>query len=224
MFDRLELLIGKYNVDILKTKKILVIGLGGVGGYVVEALVRTGIENIDIVDYDKIELSNINRQIISLHSNIGKKKTDVFKERILDINPDAQVKVIDLFLDSDNIDSIINDYDYVIDACDTVSAKKNIIRTCIKKSIPFISCMGTGKKLDPSKLEIVDIRKTSYDPLAKIIRKFIRDEKIRNKVMVLTSKETIKNTNTDVIPSAIFVPATAGLLIANYVIRDILNI
>ena len=224
MFDRLELLIGKYNLDVLKTKRILVVGLGGVGGYVVEALVRSGIEHIDIVDYDKVEISNINRQIISLHSTVGKKKIDVFKERILDINPNVSVTTIDMFLDSDNVNDIINDYDYVIDACDTVSAKKGIIRVCIKKNIPFISCMGTGKKVDPMKLEIIDIRKTSYDPLAKVIRKFVRDENIKDKVMVLTSRETVKNSNADVIPSAIFVPATAGILIANYVVRDILKI
>ena len=224
MFDRLELLIGKYNLDILKTKKILVIGLGGVGGYVVESLIRSGIEHITLVDYDKVELSNLNRQIIATNSNIGRLKTDVFKERILDINPNAFVDTINLFLDDKNIYDIISDFDYVIDACDTVIAKKCIIKTCIKKNIPFISCMGTGKKLDPTKLEIVDIRKTSYDPLAKIIRKFVRDEQIKEKVMVLTSKETVKNSNTDIIPSAMFVPASAGILIANYVIRDILDI
>ena len=224
MFDRLELLIGKYNLELLKTKKVLVIGIGGVGGYVVECLVRSGICHISIVDYDKIDKSNLNRQLISLNSNIGMLKTKAFKDRILDINSKAEVNDINILLDDSNVKEIIDDYDYVIDACDTVSVKKAIIKICLKKKIPFISCMGTGKKLDPTKLEIVDIRKTSYDPLAKIIRKYVKDEKLKGKIMVLTSKEEVPKFNSNIIPSAIFVPATAGILIANYVIRDILNI
>lgn len=223
MFDRLELLLGKENLEILKNKKILIIGLGGVGGYVVESLVRSGIENITLVDYDKVDITNINRQIIALNSNIGKYKTELFKERILDINPNCKVTIKNIFLTEENIEEIINDFDFVIDACDTVNTKKAIIKICIKKNIKFISSMGTGNKIDPSKLEIVDIRKTSYDPLAKIIRKFIREEHINEKIMVLTSSEQPIKSNISTIPSAIFVPASAGLLIGSYVIKELLK-
>lgn len=223
MFERLELLLGTEKVNLLKTKKVLVIGLGGVGGYVVESLVRSGIENITLIDYDKVDITNINRQIIALNSNIGKYKTDLFKKRILDINPNCKVTIKNIFLTKENTEEVIDDFDFVIDACDTISAKKAIIKTCINKSIKFISSMGTGKKMNPNKLEIIDIRKTSYDPLAKIIRKFIRDEHIKNKVMVLTSKEEPLKINSEVIPSAIFVPATAGLLIGNYVVKELLK-
>lgn len=223
MFDRLELLLGKENLEILKNKKVLVIGLGGVGGYVVESLVRSGIENITLVDYDKVDITNINRQIIALNSNIGKFKTELFKERILDINPNCKVTIKNIFLTEENIEEIIDDFDFVIDACDTVNTKKAIIKICIKKNIKFISSMGTGNKIDPNKLEIVDIRKTSYDPLAKIIRKFIREEHINEKIMVLTSSEQPIKSNISTIPSAIFVPASAGLLIGSYVIKELLK-
>lgn len=223
MFDRLELLLGKENLEILKNKKVLIIGLGGVGGYVVESLVRSGIENITLVDYDKVDITNINRQIIALNSNIGKYKTELFKERILDINPNCKVTIKNLFLTEENIEEIIDDFDFVIDACDTVNTKKAIIKICIKKNIKFISSMGTGNKIDPNKLEIVDIRKTSYDPLAKIIRKFIREEHINEKIMVLTSSEQPIKSNISTIPSAIFVPASAGLLIGSYVIKELLK-
>lgn len=223
MFDRLELLLGKENLEILKNKKVLIIGLGGVGGYVVESLVRSGIENITLVDYDKVDITNINRQIIALNSNIGKYKTELFKERILDINPNCKVTIKNIFLTEENIEEIIDDFDFVIDACDTVNTKKAIIKICIKKNIKFISSMGTGNKIDPNKLEIVDIRKTSYDPLAKIIRKFIREEHINEKIMVLTSSEQPIKSNISIIPSAIFVPASAGLLIGSYVIKELLK-
>lgn len=223
MFDRLELLLGKENLEILKNKKVLIIGLGGVGGYVVESLVRSGIENITLVDYDKVDITNINRQIIALNSNIGKYKTELFKERILDINPNCKVTIKNIFLTEENIEEIIDDFDFVIDACDTVNTKKAIIKICIKKNIKFISSMGTGNKIDPNKLEIVDIRKTSYDPLAKIIRKFIREEHINEKIMVLTSSEQPIKSNISTIPSAIFVPASAGLLIGSYVIKELLK-
>lgn len=223
MFDRLELLLGKENLEILKNKKVLIIGLGGVGGYVVESLVRSGIENITLVDYDKVDITNINRQIIALNSNIGKFKTELFKERILDINPNCKVTIKNIFLTEENIEEIIDDFDFVIDACDTVNTKKAIIKICIKKNIKFISSMGTGNKIDPNKLEIVDIRKTSYDPLAKIIRKFIREEHINEKIMVLTSSEQPIKSNISTIPSAIFVPASAGLLIGSYVIKELLK-
>ena len=223
MFERCELLIGKENVLKLKKKKVLVIGLGGVGGYTVESLVRSGIENITIVDYDTIATSNINRQIIATNKNIGKLKTDAFEERIKDINPNCNVIKENVFLNTDNIESIIDNYDYVIDACDTITAKKEIIRVCITKNIHFITCLGTGKRLDPTKLSIIDLKDTSYDPIAKILRKYVKDNYPKEKIKVLYSSEIPLDTDSKDIPSMIFVPASAGILLANYVILELLK-
>ena len=223
MFERTELLIGKENVLKLKKKNILVIGLGGVGGYVVESLVRSGIENITIVDYDTIALSNINRQIIATHKDMGRLKTEVWEERMKNINPNCSVSKKNLFLSEENIEELINGYDYVIDACDTITAKKEIMRVCIEKQIPFISSMGTGKRLDPTKLKIVDLKDTSYDPIAKILRKYRKDNFPKAKVKVLYSSEIPMDTESKEIPSMIFVPSVAGILIANYVVLELLR-
>ena len=171
MFERLELLVGKEALNKIHNTSVLVIGLGGVGGYVTESLIRSGIENITIVDYDTIDESNINRQIIALQNNIGKLKTDEFEKRILNINKNVKVEKKNLFIDENNIDSLFNeDIDYVIDACDTINTKKLIIDRCIKSNIKFITCMGTGKRINPSKLVIGDLKDTSYDPIARILR------------------------------------------------------
>ncbi|MBP3461405.1 MAG: ThiF family adenylyltransferase [Bacilli bacterium] len=224
MLDRLELLIGKDNIETIKKTKVLLIGVGGVGGYALESLVRSGIENITIVDFDKIDKTNLNRQIISLNSNIGEYKVDVCKKRVKDINPNCNIKIIKEKITKENFDILnIENYDYVIDACDSIEVKKEIIRRCIKNKIKFISSMGTGYKLDPSKLEIIDIRKTSYDPIAKIIRKMVKEEKIKGKVMVVCSKEENIKINSKVIASNSFVPATAGLLCTSYVINNIVG-
>ena len=224
MFERTISLIGNDNLELIKSKTVLVVGLGGVGGYVVETLIRSGIENIILVDYDTISLSNLNRQIISTRENIGNKKTLEFKKRINSINPKCNVTILDMFLESSNI-NILDNYkiDYIADACDAVKTKELLIDYSIKNNIKLISSMGTGNKFDPSKLTITDIRKTSYDPLAKIIRKFIREEHINEKIMVLTSSEQPIKSNISTIPSAIFVPASAGLLIGSYVIKELLK-
>ena len=181
MFTREISLIGNKNFDEIQKKCVCVIGIGGVGGHAIETLVRAGIKHIIIVDYDIVDITNKNRQIIALDSTMGKKKTDVMKQRILEINKDAEIIIIDEKINNDNIEIIFNyKIDYLIDACDTVSVKKELIKQCLKRNIKFISSMGTGNKLDPSKLQICDIRKTNYDPLAKIIRKFVKDEKINN--------------------------------------------
>lgn len=223
MFDRFEKMIGSTNLDQIKQKKVIVIGLGGVGGHVVVGLIRSGISHITLVDYDTVDLTNLNRQVVATRSTIGRKKTDVLKEMILDINPECHINIIDTFLDNNNIDNIItNEYDYVIDACDTINTKKAIIKTCIEKNIKFISSMGTGNKLDPSKLEITDIRKTINDPLARIMRKWVKDEKINAKVTVLSSNEVpIKVAGT--VASNSFVPGSAGLLITSWVINNIID-
>lgn len=222
-WNRLELLL-KDKIEIVQNKTILIIGLGGVGGYTLESLARLGIKKLIIIDGDVVDITNINRQIIALHSTIGRPKVEVFKERIIDINPNCEVVAINEFLTSDRVNDIItNDIDYVVDACDTTEVKKEIIRVCSKKEVPFITCMGTGNKIDPTKLEIVDIRKTEYDPLAKVIRKMVRDENIKGKVPVICSKEKPIKNDQKVIGSCSFVPSVAGLLCTSYIVNNIVG-
>lgn len=219
-FTRLEKIIGTDNVNQLSNKCVLVLGVGGVGGYVVESLVRSGIGKIIIVDFDTIDITNINRQIIAMDSTVGMKKVDVLEKRIKDINSNCIVIKNDNFIDSNNFLELFNDkIDFFVDACDTMTVKKMVIKTCIDKNIPFISSMGTGNKLDPSKLEITDIRKTVNDPLARTLRKFIKDEHINKKVMVCSSSELPIKTGDRTPGSSAFVPASAGLLITSYIIR-----
>lgn len=223
-FSRLAKIIGDDSLNNLSNKTVLVLGCGGVGGYVVEALARSYIGTIIIVDYDIIDASNINRQIIALNSTVGLKKVDVLEQRIKDINNLCKVIKIDKFIDNSNL-SFLFDYkiDFFVDACDTVSTKKQVILECLNRKVPFISCMGTGNKLDPSKLEIIDIRKTINDPLARVIRKFIKDLNIKDKIMVLSSKELPIKTGDRTPGSSAFVPSSAGLLIASYVVRYFIN-
>lgn len=223
MFDREVALIGEDKLLKIQNTTVCVIGLGGVGGHAAETLVRAGIKNIIIVDYDIIDITNKNRQIIALNSTIGKYKTEIMKKRLLDINEECNVIIINEKLTDNNMDIIFKyNIDYLIDACDTVIVKKKLIKECIKRNIKFICSMGTGNKLDPTKLEICDIRKTSYDPLARIIRKFINDSKINEKVMVVYSKEKpIKSKNC--ISSISYVPSTAGILCASYIINTIIK-
>lgn len=225
MFSRLEKIIGNNNLTKIKNTSVMVVGVGGVGGYVVESLVRSGIENIIIIDHDVVDVTNKNRQIIALDSTIGSKKVEVLKNRILDINNNANVVALDTFLDNSNIEEIILKYkpDYVVDACDTIMTKKALISSCIKHNIFIISSMGTGNKLDPSKLQISDIRKTNYDPLARILRKWVKDEKINDKITVLWSSEKPIKTHDRTPGSTSFVPSSAGLLITSYIIRTIIK-
>ena len=221
-FNRIELLIGN-EFNKIRIKNVLVIGLGGVGSYAVEALIRSGIENITIVDSDKIEISNLNRQLMTYQNNIGNYKTDEIKKRILMINPRVKVKKITEHITLDNINTLFNEeYDYIIDACDTITIKLELIRMSKKLDIKLISCMGTGNKMDPSRLKIMDIRKTKYDKIAKIVRKMVKDEKIKGKVMVVCSDEEGYTKVSSTIPSNSFVP-TAVLLCASYVINDIVG-
>ena len=221
---RLEYQIGKENLNKIKNTKILVIGLGGVGGYAVESLVRSGIENITLVDADIIEKSNVNRQIIALQSTIGMKKVDAFENRILDINPNAKIKKISEFITKENLSILFeNKVDFVIDACDTISTKIVLIEYCSKNDIPIISCMGMGRKLDPSKINIMDIQKTSYDPIAKIIRKAMREKNITSKIPVVSSNEKPLQDHNGTISSNSFVPAVAGLTCTSYVIKQIIG-
>ena len=222
--SRLETLVEKNNLNKIKELTVLVIGLGGVGGYAVESIVRCGIKKIILVDSDTIDITNLNRQIISLHSNINKNKVDEFEKRIVDINSNIEVKKINEFITKENINLLFEEkIDYLIDACDTIETKKSIIRECLNRKIKFISCMGTGKRMDPTKLQIIDIRKTNYDPIAKIIRKMVRDEKIKEKIYTICSAEQPIKTKSNVIASNSFVPATAGLLCTSFIINDVIK-
>lgn len=221
MFERFELLV-EDKINDIKSKKVLVVGVGGVGSYTVESLIRCGIGSITIIDNDNIDITNLNRQLMTTQNNIGESKVDVLKNRILSINPNCNVNAINIFLDDSNINSIVDDYDYVVDACDTVKTKISLIKICNKKNIKLISAMGTGNKMDPSRLEITDIYKTNYDPLAKLIRHECRCLGIKKLTVVCSSEEAIKK-GIKVIPSNSFVPATAGLLITSYIINDIVG-
>ncbi len=222
-FERLEYLITKENIEKIKNKNILVLGLGGVGSYVVTSLVRSCICNITIVDGDVIDITNINRQIMAFQNNISKPKTEELKKIINNINNQCKVKTINEFINQDNITLLFDDnYDYIIDCCDTLNTKKLIIKMCLDKKIKFISCMGTANKMDPSKLEITTLNKTINDPIAKILRKWTKDEHLpSNKIKVISSTEVpIKSSK---LGSNSFVPPSAGLLITSYIINDIVK-
>ena len=220
--NRLKKVIGEEGISKLKDKTVLIIGLGGVGGAALECVVRMGINNIIIVDNDVVDITNLNRQIISLHSNIGENKVDVAKERILDINPNCNVVTINKFIDSSNILELFNyKLDYVIDCCDTVSTKILLIKECLERKIKIISSMGTGNKFHPELLEITELKKTSYDPLAKVIRNKFKYEK--RKIMVVCSKEKGISIGDRTPGSTSLVPNAAGILCASFVINDILK-
>lgn len=222
--SRLELITTQEQIKKIKEKNILLIGLGGVGGYTFETLVRSGIENITIVDGDKFEESNLNRQVLSLVSTINKNKTDIAESRAKEINPNIKITKITKILTKENIYEInFKEYDYIIDACDTLEIKKELIKITVQNNIKFISSMGTGNKFHPEMLEITTLDKTEYDPIAKILRKYVKTEKINKKIKVVASKEKPIKTNTTTIGSNAFVPATAGILLTSYIINDIVG-
>ena len=222
MFERVEQFLGKENLEKIKNTCVLIVGLGGVGGYAMEALLRSGIGKLILIDFDKVDITNLNRQIITNNNNIGLDKVEVAKNRILDINPNCHVITINIFLNKDTINILDNyDIDYIVDACDSVQAKKLLIDYSLEHNIKLIASMGTANKIDPLKLSITDIRKTSYDPLAKILRKYVMDKKTNKKIMVISSTE--QPIRKDKLSSLMFVPATSGLLCANYIIKDIVD-
>ena len=220
-FSRLENLIGILSLEKLQNATILIVGLGGVGGYVVEALARSGIGNLILVDYDRVDITNFNRQIIAINNNVNRYKIDCFKDRIRDINEECNVITYNLKVDSTNIKDIFNNnIDFVVDAVDDIKAKELIINYCMENNIDFISSMGTGNRLDPSKLLVTTLDRTYNDPLARIMRsKF--DKKIQKKITVCTSIEVpLKVKDKTVIGSNAFVPSSAGLLIASYIVKE----
>lgn len=232
-FSRSQLLLGEEAVEKLKNSHVAVFGVGGVGSYTVEALARCGVGEITLVDNDTVSLTNLNRQLIALHSTLGRLKVDVAKERLLDINPDIKVNALSAFFTPETKDSIdFSEFDYVVDAIDTVSGKIALVLVCRDMNIPLISSMGTGNKLDPTKFEVTDIFKTSMCPLAKIMRYELKKRGVK-KLKVVYSKEEPKAhkgvTDEDAkgrrsIPASVsFVPSVAGLIIAGEVIKDIVD-
>ena len=237
-FSRTQLLIGESAVQTLMKARVAVFGLGGVGGYVVEALARSGIGEFDLIDNDTVCLSNLNRQIIATHKTVGRSKVDVMKERILDINPDAVIHVHNCFFLPETSDTFhFEDYSYVVDAIDTVSGKIEIIMKAEAAHVPVISSMGTGNKLDPTRLEVSDIYKTQVCPLAKVMRKELKNRGIKKLKVVYSQEIPIKQETNPVssedtgsvgrkrsVPASIaFVPSVAGLIIAGEVIKDLIK-
>ena len=226
--QRTELLIGKDKLEKIKNTHIALFGVGGVGGFVAEALARCGVQKLTLIDNDTVNITNINRQIIALHSTIGKYKTEAMAERIKDINPNAEIICINKFFLPDNSSEFdFSQYDYVIDAIDTVTAKVELIVKCNLSNTPIISAMGTGNKLDATKFEITDIHKTTDCPLARVMRRELRKRDIKKHKVLYSKAPVIKpapDENNNVVTASIsFVPSVAGLLIAGEVINDIIK-
>lgn len=223
MNERTLRVIDQQNLEIIQNKNFLIIGLGGVGGSAFESLIRMGIKNITIIDNDTFTNSNLNRQLLSSINNIGQLKVNEALLRAKSINPDINIVKIQKFLDESNFNEIdFSKIDYILDCCDSPITKILLIKESIKNNIKIISCMGTGNRLDPTKLEITNIWQTSNDPLAKKIRKLLKENKITKKIPVVASKEIpIKNSHP--VGSTVFVPNVAGIYMANYAIKDILK-
>lgn len=221
--QRTELLIGTENLKKIINSKIIVFGVGGVGGGVVEALTRAGVGQITIVDFDIVDITNLNRQIISNISNVGVSKVKAQKDRILSINSFCKIEALDKKVSTENIEDFsLANYDYVIDAIDDVDGKIAIIKYCYENNIKVISAMGVGKRLDPTKLKVSDVNKTRICPLARKMRKKLRDLDIK-KLKVVYSEEEPINISTKVIPSISFLPTVAGMIIASEVVKDLLK-
>lgn len=245
-FSRTELIIGKDGIEKLQKSKVAVFGIGGVGSFVVEGLVRAGVGNFILVDDDKVCLTNLNRQIIATRKTVGKLKVEVAKERILEINPNANVEIVQEFFMPDSKEILDDTVDYIVDAVDTVTAKIELVVRANKLNIPIISSMGTGNKLDPTRFEVTDIYKTSVCPLAKVMRKELKNRGIKKLKVVYSKEEPIKPDETlerscktgcicpsetaqnstirNQVPGSIsFVPSVAGLIVAGEVIKDIIK-
>ncbi|MBR1621120.1 MAG: tRNA threonylcarbamoyladenosine dehydratase [Prevotella sp.] len=239
-FSRTEMLIGTDALNKLRHSKVIIFGVGGVGGYVCEALARSGVGEIHLVDNDIVSITNINRQILALLSTVGRDKVDVAEERIADINPQCVVRKYKMFYLPENADDIdLSQMDYVVDCIDTVKAKLELARRCHRLGVPFISSMGAANKMNPAAFRVLDIQKTQMDPLAKVIRKQLRREGILHMKVVCSEEKPIKpadvegsigetqdkakdNTHKQVPASNAFVPAAAGLVIASEVVKDLI--
>lgn len=232
-FSRMEQLLGKNAVELLHKKRVAIFGIGGVGGHVVEALVRCGVGAIDLIDHDVVTLSNLNRQLIAKRSTIGKAKVEVMKEHVLDINPELSVTIHKSFFLPEHASQFdFTNYDYVVDAVDTVTAKIALVESCEAYGIPIISSMGTGNKLDPTAFEVTDLYKTSVCPLAKVMRRELKKRNIKKLKVVYSKEEPIKpmilhekelDARKQSPGSVAFVPAVAGLIIAGEVVKDLIK-
>ena len=225
-FSRTELVVGKDGVEKLNNTKIAIFGLGGVGSFALEGLVRAGIGNLVLIDNDCVELTNLNRQILATHKTIGKPKVEIAKQRILDINPNANVEIHQEFFMPETEGILDDSIDYIVDCIDTVTAKIELVVRAERLNIPIISCMGTGNKLEPTRFEVADIYKTSICPLAKVMRKELRNRGVKKLKVVYSKEEPIKSNKKDrnqVSGSISFVPSVAGLIIAGEVVKTILN-
>ena len=223
---RTEILLGESGVEKLNKSKVIIYGLGGVGSYVVEALARAGIGHLVIIDYDKFDETNINRQIGALHSTIGKYKIDVMEERILDINPNIKVqKYFPTDIEGGEENLITSDFTYVVDAIDTITSKLKVIEKCNNENVKIITATGAGNKLDPTKFEVADIYQTSVCPVCKLLRKELKSRNINNLKVVYSKEKPIKHEETQnkILGSISFVPSVAGLIIAGEVIKDLIN-
>lgn len=231
-FIRTELLLGMEGVETLKQSKVAIFGVGGVGGYVAEALARSGVGAFVLVDRDVVSISNINRQITATTKTIGMPKTQAMKERILEINPQAQIEIRDCFFLPENAEEFeFKEYSYVVDAVDTVTAKIELVMQAKQAGVPVISSMGAGNKLDPTRFEVADIYKTSVCPLARVMRRELKKRGVESLKVVyskeeaMTPKQILSDESKRVIPGSVaFVPSVAGLIIAGEVIKDLLKI
>ncbi len=221
-FSRTELLIGKENIERLGRARVAVFGVGGVGGYAVEALVRSGVGTLDLIDADVVSLSNVNRQIIAMEKTVGRAKVDVAKERALEINPDIKVNIYKIFYLPETAGQFdFTLYDYVVDAIDTVTGKLGLIMQAKEAGVPVISCMGAGNKLDAAAFRVEDIYRTSVCPLAKVMRRELKKRGVKDLKVVYSKEEPVKKGNQ--IPGSIaFVPPAAGLILAGEVVKDLL--
>lgn len=231
-FSRTELVFGKAGIQKLNDSKVIVFGVGGVGGYAVEGLIRAGVGNLTLVDNDVVTLSNLNRQIHALHSTIGKFKTEVAAARCLDVNPNAAITPVNAFYSAETQDAFdLSGFDYVIDAIDTITSKVLLIKNAKKAETPIISSMGAGNKLDPTKFVVADIYETSVCPLARKMRTLLKKENVDSLKVVYSEEKAIKicseekkgSTDHPVPSSVSFVPSVVGLIIAGEVIKDIIN-
>ncbi|MBQ4484035.1 MAG: tRNA threonylcarbamoyladenosine dehydratase [Prevotella sp.] len=236
-FTRTELLLGQEAMKRLRASRVVVFGVGGVGGYVVEVLARSGVGTITMVDPDRVNLSNLNRQIVALHSTVGQLKVEVMAERIRDINPDCEVQTFPLFYLPENAAEIdLAQFDYVVDCIDTVKAKMEIIRRCHRLQVPVISSMGAANKLNPTAFRVCDISKTSVDPLAKVLRKTLRKEGIEHFKVVYSEEAPVQELGSKEsgvssqrgekrpLPSCAFVPAACGLVVGGEVVRNLAGV
>ncbi len=233
-FQRTELLIGKDNLEKLHNSHVIIFGLGGVGGYVVEALVRAGVGEISVVDFDTVDITNLNRQVIATHNNVGRDKAELIKERALSINPNIKVHAYKEKFSQETLHIFFNEtchYDYIVDAIDLVTHKLLLVETAKARNIKIISSMGTGNKIEPTMLKVSDISKTSVCPLARVMRKELKARRI-NKLKVVYSEEVPRKPINDketrekreTVGSVSFVPSVAGLIIASEVVKDICDL